>query len=242
MGGARNPSQGRRELEPDECWFCLANPKLTKHLIASIGSDTYITLPKGPILSTKGANASLVPGGGHVLIIPIFHYPTLLSVPTDQAVSMIAEIERYKSGLRDYFAAHDASMITFEVGRYTGKGGHAHIQVCPVPNALASRVESAFRTEGEAQGIIFEEDSVAALSGRTDNYFRVGLADGSTMIHVIRPGKPFNLQFGRITLANLLGVPERQDWKACPQTAAEEKADCAKFKSGFSKYDPSKKA
>lgn len=52
----------------DECWFCLSNPKVTKHLIASIGSETYVTLPKGQVCST---DSSPVPGGGHVLIIPV---------------------------------------------------------------------------------------------------------------------------------------------------------------------------
>lgn len=52
----------------DECWFCLSNPKVTKHLIASIGSETYVTLPKGQLCST---DSSPVPGGGHVLLIPV---------------------------------------------------------------------------------------------------------------------------------------------------------------------------
>lgn len=58
----------------DECWFCLSNPKLTKHLIASIGSEIYVTLPKGQIPPTGTDVSNLVspvPGGGHVLIIPV---------------------------------------------------------------------------------------------------------------------------------------------------------------------------
>lgn len=57
----------------DECWFCLSNPKVTKHLIASIGAETYLTLPKGQLLDTSDPE-SLVPGGGHVLIIPVSTY------------------------------------------------------------------------------------------------------------------------------------------------------------------------
>lgn len=56
------------ERTADECWFCLSNPKVTKHLIASIGTETYVTLPKGQVCST---DSSPVPGGGHVLIIPV---------------------------------------------------------------------------------------------------------------------------------------------------------------------------
>lgn len=58
-------------------WFCLSNPRVTKHLIVGIGKETYVTLPKGQLIPTHGA-APLVPGGGHVLVrLP----PSLLSLP-----------------------------------------------------------------------------------------------------------------------------------------------------------------
>lgn len=49
-------------------WFCLSNPKVTKHLIVGIGSETYVTLPKGQLIPTHGKEEPLVPGGGHVLV------------------------------------------------------------------------------------------------------------------------------------------------------------------------------
>ena len=58
----------------DECWFCLSNPAVTKHLIVSIGTETYVTLPKGQLCRTSKdgpSEDSPVPGGGHVLIIPV---------------------------------------------------------------------------------------------------------------------------------------------------------------------------
>lgn len=57
-------------LTAGECWFCLSNPKVTKHLIASIGNECYVTLPKGQVPNTQDGS-SPVPGGGHVLIIPV---------------------------------------------------------------------------------------------------------------------------------------------------------------------------
>lgn len=49
----------------DSCWFCLSNPQVAKHLIASIGSETYVSLPKGQLPDTEVGCP--VPGGGHVL-------------------------------------------------------------------------------------------------------------------------------------------------------------------------------
>ncbi|KZV96189.1 nuclear protein [Exidia glandulosa HHB12029] len=246
-GRTERPPQGRRrgpprEIAPDECWFCLSNPRVTKHLIVSIGSECYLTLPKGQIPPTGSHGSSSVPGGGHVLIVPISHYPTMASVPSDLALPIVAEIEKYKSALRSLYAAHGAVPVIFEVSRLSGKGGHTHVQVVPVPNALADKVEDMFKTEGERMGIFFEESPSEALeSARSsqENYFRVDLPDGRMMLHLLRQGSaPFNLQFGRGVLATLLGWPERVDWKACSQTEEEERADAQAFKKAFTSFDP----
>ncbi|KDE02964.1 hypothetical protein MVLG_06530 [Microbotryum lychnidis-dioicae p1A1 Lamole] len=242
-GGSKKP------IQPDECWFCLSNPKVTKHLIASIGSETYLTLPKGPLCPT-GPNGepnekSPVPGGGHVLIIPIAHYPTLLSVPADQAVPIVAEIERYKSALKTCYAAFGASPVAFEVGRLSGKGGHAHIQICPIPNALVDKVEQVFIDQGQKQNVTFKEASSSSLSseglrklGISDNYFRVDLPNGKTLVHSIEQGARFGLQFGREALAVLMELPERADWKACSKNEQMEKKECVAFKKAFKNFDP----
>ena len=172
-----------------------------KHLIATIGSECYLTAPKGqlPISDTPGG----VPGGGHVLIVPISHYPTLQSVPPDISIPVISEIEQYKSSLRSAYAKYGHVAVAFEVARLSGKGGHAHVQVIPVPSAMAAKVETAFRTEGAEAGVDWEEDADQALeqaAGTGDNYFKVDLPDGSKMVHIMKParmGKAFSLQFGR---------------------------------------------
>ncbi|SGZ22743.1 BQ5605_C022g09536 [Microbotryum silenes-dioicae] len=255
-GGSKKP------IQPDECWFCLSNPKVTKHLIASIGSETYLTLPKGQLCPT-GPNGepnekSPVPGGGHVLIIPvrttnldfrfsneltsslwstlqIAHYPTLLSVPADQAVPIVAEIERYKSALKTCYAAFGASPVAFEVGRLSGKGGHAHIQA----------IEQVFIDQGQKQNVTFKEASSSSLSseglrklGISDNYFRVDLPNGKTLVHSIEQGARFGLQFGREALAVLMELPERADWKACSKNEQMEKKECVAFKKAFKNFDP----
>ncbi|EUC66375.1 nucleus protein [Rhizoctonia solani AG-3 Rhs1AP] len=235
------PRQGAaKEIGPDECWFCLSNPAVTKHLIVSIGSECYVTLPKGQLIPTHpSGKAPLVPGGGHLLIIPIAHYPTLLSAPPELAISIIAEVEQYKSALRNLFSKHGAAAVMFEVARLSGRGGHAHIQVVPVPLEKADRVEGIFQNNAQREGIKWEQDAEAALEGAKrggGNYFRVDLPDGRKMISLIRG--PFNLQFGRTTLAELLGLPERADWKACAEDDAQQRTDAAKFKKAFASFDP----
>lgn len=91
-------------------------------------------------------------------------------------------------------------MVTFEVARLTAKGGHAHVQVVPVPLKLKDKVEQAFIDHGQQQGIEFEEDAEGAMQNCVDgkkSYFRVDLPDGKKLVHLMRDTRSFSLQFGR---------------------------------------------
>ncbi len=230
-------------VSADECWFCLSNPKVTKHLIASIGTEVYLTLPKGGIVEAPKDGAAGVPGGGHVLIIPIAHYQTLRSIPADAASPILDEVAQYKAALDRAYQQHGARLLAFEVGRMGTKGGHAHVQCVPVPEALVDGAEAHLRAEGEKNGIRFLEDDEAAgfqarAPGGEESYFRVDVPGGKALVHVIE-GRGFNLQFGRIATALLLGQPGRVDWKACAGSEPEEKADTKAFKDAFKAFDPS---
>ncbi|KAG6862054.1 hypothetical protein C0995_007184 [Termitomyces sp. Mi166 len=238
-GGKRGPV---KEIGPDECWFCLSNPNLAKHLIVAIGSECYLTLPKGQIIPTQSSSDRVaVPGGGHVLIVPITHFPTYTTLPSDLAGPIVEETERYKSALQAMYAKHGAVGVAFEVGRLSAKGGHAHVQSVPVPLELKDKVEDAFIQEGRQFGIDFEEDADAAMelcAGSRGSYFKVDLPNGRKMVHLIKDQIPFSIQFGRQVLANLLGMPERFDWKACMLPEDEDKADAQAFKAAFAPFDP----
>ncbi|KAI5119953.1 hypothetical protein M0805_002142 [Coniferiporia weirii] len=242
-GRGRGPP---REIGPNECWFCLSNPSVAKHLIVSIGSECYLTLPKGQIIPTgesadPASDISKVPGGGHVLLVPIAHFPTLSALPPDLAAPLGAEITSYKDALRKLYAAHGCGALIFEVGLINARGGHAHAQAVPLPMRLSNQVEAAFKGEGARVGMEFEEDPEKALeacAGGRANYFRVDLPDGRMMVHLIKQDVPFSIQFGRQVLCKILGVDERFDWKACSQTEAEERTDAQAFKQAFAPLDP----
>ncbi|TFK42465.1 CwfJ C-terminus 1-domain-containing protein-like protein, partial [Crucibulum laeve] len=238
-GGRRGPP---KEIGPDECWFCLSNPNLAKHLIVAIGSECYVTLPKGQIIPTQSAASHIdVPGGGHVLIVPITHYPTYTTIPPDLAPPIVEETQKYKNALRAMYAKHGTVMVVFEVGRLSAKGGHAHIQAVPVPLNLEGKVKETFIKEGRALGIDFEEDPDAAMDscvGGRGSYFKVELPDGHKMVHLMKDHVPFSIQFGRQVLTTLLGMPERLDWKACTLPEEEDRADAQAFKKAFAPFDP----
>jgi len=162
-----------------------------------------VTLPKGQLIPTtpahvaQGGSAPLVPGGGHVLIIPIAHHPTLLAIPADDATKILSEIETYKEALRKCYEKYNAVPVVWEVGRIGGRGGHAHVQIVPVPKELAGQVASSFKIAGEKQGLDWEENPQEALArvGDSGSYFKVDCPDGTTLVHLLKGN--FDLQFGR---------------------------------------------
>jgi len=135
-----------------------------------------------------------------------------------------------------------ACQFFFEVGRVGARGGHAHVQAVPIPMKLQAKVEPTFISEGLAQNIDFESDPDAALQacqGGLGSYFRVDLPDGKKMVHLIKDGVPFSIQFGRQVLVALLNTPERFDWKACMLSEEEDTAEAQAFKAAFLAFDPS---
>lgn len=176
---------------------------LSKHLIVSIGTEVYLTLPKGQLPPTGDdvATPTHVPGGGHCLLIPVSHYPTLSTIPSSLAPSVLSELDTYKTALAKLYSQHGAVPVCFEVSRNSGRGagGHAHVQVIPVPEDKKDGVEEAFRAYGGMQ-MSWEKDPLGALSDaaeKGESYFRVDLPDGRKMVHILKQGRPFNLQFGR---------------------------------------------
>ncbi|KAJ3808664.1 CwfJ C-terminus 1-domain-containing protein-like protein [Lentinula aff. lateritia] len=245
-GGKRGPP---REIGPEECWFCLSNPNLAKHLITSIGEECYVTLPKGQIIPTQSAasenrasSRTSVPGGGHVLIVPITHYPTFNTIPSDLAPPIIEETEKYKHFLRNFYAKHACHPVFLEISRLGARGAkgvHAHIQCVPLPQSIKTEeVEEAFVSQARSQGIVFEQDAEDALrlGAGGAGYFKVELPDGKKMVHLINPGVPFGIQFGRQVLTNLLGFSSRVDWKTCTLDEEEDRADAEAFKAGFGPF------
>jgi hypothetical protein len=112
-------------------------------------------------------------------------------------MNIISEIEAYKSALRQTYAQYDCVPVAFEVGRLAGRGGHAHVQVVPVPSELAGKVADAFIKGGEATGIDWEPEAERALArvGPMGNYFKVECPDGKKLVHLLKGN--FDLQFGR---------------------------------------------
>ncbi|CAI5463920.1 unnamed protein product [Closterium sp. Yama58-4] len=109
------------------------------HLVVSVGEHCYVALPKGP----------LVPG--HVLILPIEHFPSVISLPSDA----LAEMWRYMGALRKCFEAQGQTLVAFERFLQLRAATHAHVNVVPIPQDKADQVLPAFTAAAAAHNFQF---------------------------------------------------------------------------------------
>lgn len=221
------PSSART---PAPCWFCLSSPEVESHLVVSIADHSYVTLAKGPLISS------------HVLILPIEHFPNMLSLPSDA----LDEITKYKTALKKVYEKEGKRALIFERYMQLRAGTHAHVQVVPVPEDKVERIEGTFQEAAQRAGFSMQligpgsSQSVADAVKKVSlggNYFTVEMPTGSYLVYGITPGDNFPLQFGREVVAEILGLPERADWKACKLTKEEEVKLVEDFKQKFEEFD-----
>ncbi|KAJ3406521.1 hypothetical protein HDV05_005964 [Chytridiales sp. JEL 0842] len=204
------------------CWFCLSNPELEKHLLLHIGENAYVAVAKG----------SIVPWGGHLLIIPMGHYNSLRALmepkPEEEATAneTLTEIQKMKDKIKKAYAERDEGALMFEV--YSGSQSHEamngvqhmHIHVVPIPLTSASEIPLAFERAAESDHLEMTVNGQLPQDPEAP-YIRVEHLDGSVQVYTQKPvfenGQPvfFNVQIGRRVAAELLGTPERAAWKRC---------------------------
>lgn len=226
--------QKHAAAEPNpNCWFCLSNPKADTHLVVSIGEECYLAVDKGAITDK------------HVLILPVEHYPCTLAAP----LGAMGEMARYMSALKSCYAESGLQFVGFE--RYMALrksgGNHCHINCIGIPTVAASKARETFEKLAVQHGFEFQHLPKAATDDDAcqqlhqvvgeGEYFVALLPDGCRLVHQIQYGERHPLTFGREALAQLVGQPERAEWKLCAVSEEKEVARCEGFKTAFSKYD-----
>jgi len=248
--GFRNERRG--PPTPAECFFCLSNPNLATHLISSIGDDAYLTLPKGPLTTSDTYAAAGINFPTHALIIPLTHSPTIALIPEEDnsRERTFAEMNKFKGALQSLISERSNNKlgaVTYEIS--LGNGVHTHWQFVAMPEDMIRKglVEAAFRVEAENLKYPAFETRDPGIGQNAGDFFRAWIwtppsdeePEGSTKCITLPFDSSirFSLQFGRIVLAKLLSLQDRQQWKDCAQTEDEEKQDIQAFKAAFKDFD-----
>ncbi|KAG5421817.1 hypothetical protein I9W82_000909 [Candida metapsilosis] len=244
--GGNDSMKKAKVVTPDQCFFCLSNPKTETHMIVSIGSQTYLTVAKGPLTrSNKDLSFS-----GHGIIIPISHIASV----NDRNNPIRQEIDKFQQTLVKAFADQKPylKLIFFELNRHDNV--HHNVQFLPVyesqldkfPKSLEFRTRTNNEKFKRNQSLEFDEFSNAndpkleAIEKEND-YIKFTICISETESHIyiakLTKGKPLDIQFPRRVLAHMLNLPDRVQWDKCQQPKIKEMADCEEFKQFYRNYD-----
>lgn len=232
---------------PDQCFFCLSNPRAADHLVVSIGTEAYLTTSKGP-LSTAATFPDL-PFPAHILLITMAHEPTLAAIPADTRAAAAAEMRRYRDALDAMLHAKAAGRlgsVAWEVSR--SRGVHAHWQYMPLPAATVRQglASAAFKVEAENLRYPAVERSEAGDGEESGDCFNVwtwaagvegGAAVREKLTLPLDEGVRFDVQMGRRVVAKLLGLESRMRWQDCAQEKVEEEVEAGRFREAFREFD-----
>lgn len=114
------------DFDQGKCWFCLSSPKVSKHLVISVGNESYLALAKGGLVDD------------HFLILPISHHQSFSIVPE----SILNEMELYKKSIKRFYSGTNRVPVFFE---RNFKSSHCQLQAVPVPKNSMPIIKEMFQ-------------------------------------------------------------------------------------------------
>lgn len=244
-----------KKVSPVACHFCFTNPDIEDHMVISIASNSYVTIAKGPLSIPRGD----MDFSGHCLIIPIEHIPKLHRGDKNFLESKLRqELLQFESSIAKMnFTKFDMSTVVFEI--HSDNMVHFHKQVVPIAryligkfvNALDRQVHINNEKFGRNKNIEFEffessEDPKYKdiVNDPKSNYMMFSVYETPDMSPKIYLAKfdandRIDLQFGRRTLAFLLHLPNRVNWRSptCLQDKEQEEIEARKFQRAYKDHD-----
>ncbi|KAI5953011.1 hypothetical protein CANMA_005036 [Candida margitis] len=191
-------------VTPDQCFFCLSNPKTETHMIVSIGSQAYLTVAKGPLTrSNKDLSFS-----GHGIIIPIQHVANV----NDRDGAIRQEINKFQQTLVKAFAKQKPflKLIFFELNRHNNV--HHNVQFLPVYEPELDKFSQSleyrrdtnnekFKRNQKLEFVEFtnEDDSKLEAIEKENDYikFTISISEEESKIYIAKltKGEPVDIQF-----------------------------------------------
>ncbi|TNV85145.1 hypothetical protein FGO68_gene10308 [Halteria grandinella] len=233
-------------VEDRDCWFCLDNPKIERHLIFQQRPNFYAALPKGPVTDE------------HFLIVPNKHIAHTLELEVGDAIE--EEYLKLKQDLVDYIVQErqmDYLLFERNIPFNFQKAAHMNVQLIGLPTqgslslTLEDRVRKLLATSEHQFNSKFleitdrEMDLRAALGNDpTKHFFYLEIpgmktARGRQRVRFVTTiegqQNRFDMQFGRVMACHILNQREKLNWKNCSLERDQEEQLAQKFKAAIDK-------
>ncbi len=259
-------SRKRQRQGADDCFMCVNRPDFQTHMLVSIGEDSFITVPKGPL--PIASTFPDLPWSGHLLIIPTHHAHddvTRGPRPSADIRQEFEEMTRFRKALYkmlQFKAKGKLGAVCWDANR-TGIR-HMHWQFMAVSADMLRKglVEAAFKALAQnSEYPPFQQCNPDNQLELSSDYFRVWIwqphtpnsdpvkaadeansGDGDegkeqSLWFPLGSDQKFNIWFGREVMARLLKLESRINWKDAQQTAQDEERDAVQLRTDFKDFD-----
>lgn len=228
--GPRKKREIQIVVEPHaDCWFCLVNPKVEKHMIVSASTEVYIATARGPV------------NPYHVQVLPVKHAPCFAACPPDLQKALKVQM----AALHKMFADAGQECLIWErwIPMGTSAANHMQIQVLPIDKSRAgaeAREALEAATKQHLAGATFKR--ISSHEDVADNlnddpttpyiYFEIPgdlSARGRQIERFLYAALPngggprIPINFGRQVACQLLGCEDKVDWRQCQDSKEGEK-------------------
>lgn len=249
------PLKKRREIqiaiEPHaECWFCLVNPKVEKHMIVTATTEVYVATARGPITP------------GNVLVLPVKHSPCYAACPPELQEVLSSHVAAIRKMCReDKFpdgtpkARQECIVWERWIPFSMSQLNHMQIQVLPFDYSRGGAVREALETtvkrwmSGATLKRLGAHSEVAEHLGddATTPYVYFEIPGDKTAGHrqieryvfaQQKGGPRIPIDIGRKVACQLLNCEDKVDWRQCQDDHDTEKRLAIAFREQFKPFQP----
>jgi hypothetical protein len=215
----------------DKCEYCF--DKVAKHLIVSIGSRVYLSLP-----------SCLSVTEGHCLIVPMQHATQSTVVDED----VWAEIQKFRMSLTRLFAERDEDCVFMETAMNLSRHPHMCIECIPLPREVGDLAPIYFKKAIQESGsewadnkkcIDISKKSIRNAVPKGFPYFTVDFGMQGGFAHVIEDEKTFPSYFGREIVGGMLNLNPSVWRKPKPETFEDQCKKVLQFATQWKTYEAS---
>lgn len=243
--GAKKKKEIQIVIQPHaDCWFCLVNPKVEKHMIVAATTEVYVATARGPILPS------------HMMILPVKHAPSFAACPPELRTA----IQNHLAAIRKMCHAAGQECLVWErwIPMSVSAANHMQIQIVPIDINVANSARQALeettkrflpgvklkklKSHGEVAEHVNDDSATPYIYFEIpgDNTARGRQVERYMYAGVDPEGPRIPINIGRQVACELLGCEEKADWRKCQEGREEEGELASTLREQFKAFKPGK--
>ncbi|XP_012277476.1 CWF19-like protein 2 [Orussus abietinus] len=221
----------REDQRISNCSWCINSKHMLKHMIVTMGSTIYLSLPPYTSLTS-----------GHCILAPIQH--VICQTHLDENVW--EELQAFKMALTKMFESQNKSLIFFEVSMRWRDYPHMRLECVPLPKEIGDMAPMYFKKallECEMEWstnkkvIDLSQHDVRRAVPKALPYFSVNFGIQGGFAHIIEDDKLFPRNFAQEIIGGMLELDHNIWRKPRAEQFEQQRSKVMEFKKTWEKFD-----